>query len=62
MLISLKHMQIHVKIYFNVTILISVPYGNYGCRGGNMYNAFQYIVSNDGIDCEDSYPYMEYVS
>ena len=27
-----------------------------------MYNAYQYIVSNDGLDCEDSYPYMEYVS
>ena len=40
---------------------ISVPYGNYGCRGGNMYNAYQYIVSNDGIDCSDSYPYIEYV-
>ncbi|CAI8034599.1 Cathepsin L, partial [Geodia barretti] len=37
----------------------SVPYGNYGCRGGNMYNAFQYIVANDGIDSSDSYPYSE---
>lgn len=26
-----------------------------------MYNAFQYIVSNDGIDSSDSYPYYEYV-
>ncbi|CAI8034601.1 Crustapain, partial [Geodia barretti] len=39
----------------------SVPYGNYGCRGGNMYNAFQYIVANDGIDSSDSYPYSESV-
>ena len=38
-----------------------VPYGNYGCRGGNMYNAFQYIVANAGVDCADAYPYMEYV-
>lgn len=27
-----------------------------------MYNAYQYIISNDGIDSEDSYPYTEYVS
>ena len=27
-----------------------------------MYNAYQYIVSNDGIDTCDKYPYMETVS
>ena len=27
-----------------------------------MYNAFKYIVSNDGVDSENSYPYKEYVS
>ena len=27
-----------------------------------MHNAYQYIISNDGIDSEDSYPYAEYVS
>ena len=26
-----------------------------------MYNAFQYIVANAGVDCADAYPYMEYV-
>ena len=41
--------------------ILTVPYGNYGCRGGNMYNAFQYIVANDGIDSSDSYPYSESV-
>lgn len=43
-------------------VYITVPYGNYACRGGNMYNAFLYIVSNDGIDSVDSYPYSETVS
>ena len=26
-----------------------------------MYNAFQYIVANAGVDSADAYPYMEYV-
>ncbi|CAI8032375.1 Cathepsin L-like, partial [Geodia barretti] len=35
----------------------SVPYGNHGCQGGNMYNSFLYVVSNDGVDTADSYPF-----
>lgn len=43
----------HMYVYF-----YTVPYGNYGCRGGNMYNTFLYIVTNEGIDTYNSYPFQ----
>ncbi|KAK6932683.1 Peptidase C1A, papain C-terminal [Dillenia turbinata] len=30
---------------------------NYGCGGGYMNNAFQWVVNNGGIDSESDYPY-----
>jgi len=40
----------------------STAYGNHGCSGGLMDNAFRYIEANHGIDTEQCYLYEAHVS
>ena len=39
--------------------LVDCDTSNHGCEGGFMDNAFEYMISQGGIDTEDSYPYID---
>ena len=46
----------------HLILCIAVPYGNHGCKGGNMNNAFKYVIANEGVDTAKSYPFYGIVS
>ncbi|KAJ3608769.1 hypothetical protein NHX12_023299 [Muraenolepis orangiensis] len=37
----------------------SFSFGNYGCKGGYVHKAFDYVIYNGGIDSEGYYPYKQ---
>lgn len=39
--------------------LVDCDKSNYGCNGGIMDNAFNYIIENRGVAAESSYPFQE---
>ena len=45
-------------VSFSAQNIIDCSRDNYGCDGGLMTNAFQYVVDNQGIETESTYPYM----
>ena len=47
----------HVITTCNPPCMYIVPYGNHGCKGGDIHTTFEYIINNGGIDTEKSYPY-----
>lgn len=55
---ALKHNNLYELSPQNLVDCANTTYGNYGCSGGAMSRAFDYINRNHGINTEQLYPYQ----
>jgi cathepsin L len=61
---SVSAIESHVAINYGILLnlseqnLVDCATGKDGCDGASVFDAFDYIKSNGGIDTQDSYPYV----
>ncbi|CAL1584750.1 unnamed protein product [Knipowitschia caucasica] len=52
-----KHTGVLMSLSTQNLVDCSTKYGNHGCAGGFMSHAFKYVIKNQGIAADNSYPY-----
>ena len=51
-----KNRKVRLSVQQLTDCSSNAEYGNYGCKGGNVWNSFRYIYEN-GIIEEQAYPF-----